>query len=372
MARLTKGSVGQVVDNGSIKLRWRWEGKRYSLGTGIHPGDKIGAIRLAEVIRVISRDLQYGEFSGDTSKYKALLKPESVKPVPQVTIPTLQTLWDKYTDFRRPSLSPNTLIKDYVAVSKALERCPYGLEQQGQVRDWLIKNYPPESAKRILTRINACCRWAQQSQLIPSNPFQGMAASISIPKGERGRDEIDPFSPDERAAIIAGFESSQYYRHYAPLVQFLFLTGCRPGEALGLEWSHISDGLIHFQQTSVNGLRGELKQGLKTQSSRKFPVNRQLQELLDNIPRVNKLVFPSPTGRVIDWTNFRARAWVTVLKSVGVRYRKVYQTRHTFITEALRRGMSVQDVAKLVGNSPQVIYAHYAGVSRDLVVPEFS
>jgi hypothetical protein len=30
----------------------------------------------------------------------------------------------------------------------------------------------------------------------------------------------------------------------------------------------------------------------------------------------------------------------------------------------------VQDVAKLVGNSPQVIYAHYAGASRELVVPE--
>jgi integrase len=148
------------------------------------------------------------------------------------------------------------------------------------------------------------------------------------------------------------------------------LTGCRPGEALGLEWSHINDGFIHFQQTSVNGLRGELKQGLKTQSSRKFPVNRQLQELIDSIPRMNKLVFPSPTGRIIDWTNFRARAWVTVLKNAGIRFRKPYQTRHTFITEALRRGLSVQDVAKLVGNSPQVIYQHYAGASRELVVPE--
>jgi integrase len=47
-----------------------------------------------------------------------------------------------------------------------------------------------------------------------------------------------------------------------------------------------------------------------------------------------------------------------------------YQLRAGYITAALDSGMSVQDVARLVGNSPEVIYKNYAGVSRDIKQPE--
>jgi integrase len=281
-------------------------------------------------------------------------------------------LWTKFVDYKRPQLAVSTLHKIYGRYGDLLSRCPHQeLEKSTEIREWVLNTQPPITAKRLLQHLGACCQWAVQSGLIPSNPFQGMGASITIPKGERGGDEIDPFTPQERAAIIAGFENSQYYRHYAPMVRFLFLTGCRPGEAIALEWGHITDGFIHFQQASIVGQSNTIKPGLKTQSNRKFPINRQLQELLDGIPRVHTLVFPSPGGKVVNWGNFRNKGWVTVLRETGIRFRKPYQTRHSFITEALRRGLSVQDVAKLVGNSPQVIYQHYAGASRDLQVPEF-
>lgn len=52
------------------------------------------------------------------------------------------------------------------------------------------------------------------------------------------------------------------------------------------------------------------------------------------------------------------------------RYRPPYQTRHTFITLCLNAGIDAKDVARWVGNSPEVIYRHYAGNKRDLQVPE--
>jgi len=367
MGKSPKGTVSLINSNGRLQARFRWQGKRYYLSLGLADTPKNRRL-VAGRIAQIQRDLDYGEFTGDLSKYQ----PQAVGVTVTPRHPSLMELWTQFVDYKRPQLAVSTLHKIYGRYGDLLSRCPHQeLEQSTEIREWVLNTQPPITAKRLLQHLGACCKWAVQSGLIPSNPFAGMAASITIPKGERGGDEIDPFTPQERAAIIAGFQASPYYRHYAPLVQFLFLTGCRPGEALGLEWSHINDGFIHFQQTSVNGLRGVLKQGLKTQASRKFPVNRQLQELIDSIPRVHTLVFPSPTGCIVDWTNFRSRAWVTVLRDAGVRYRKVYQTRHTFITESLRRGLSVQDVAKLVGNSPQVIFKHYAGASRDLVVPEF-
>jgi integrase len=66
------------------------------------------------------------------------------------------------------------------------------------------------------------------------------------------------------------------------------------------------------------------------------------------------------------------RSWKAILENLGgIEYRKLYQTRYTFITLALRNGIDVKDVAKLVGNSPEVIYWHYVGHSREIVVPDF-
>lgn len=83
-------------------------------------------------------------------------------------------------------------------------------------------------------------------------------------------------------------------------------------------------------------------------------------------------VFPAKEGMWIDAHNLTNRGWkATLTKLHGIEYRKLYQTRHTFITLALRSGMDVKDVAKLVGNSPEVIYRHYVRYSREIVVPDF-
>jgi integrase len=74
----------------------------------------------------------------------------------------------------------------------------------------------------------------------------------------------------------------------------------------------------------------------------------------------------------VDRYNLSKRAWKAVLERLdGVEYRKFYQTRHTFIKMALKNGVDVKDVATMVGNSPEIIYRHYAGQSRELFLPEF-
>lgn len=156
------------------------------------------------------------------------------------------------------------------------------------------------------------------------------------------------------------------------------MTGARPSEALALQWKHISNAFrtINFEQAvtvSEGGLT--IKQGLKTQEKRRFPCNPKVQAILKKIKpenaQPNDLLFPSPEGKYIDFHNFRNRAWTTILKSLNIPYRKPYQTRHTFITLALENGLDAKDVARLVGNSPEIIYRHYAGNKRELFVPEF-
>jgi integrase len=82
------------------------------------------------------------------------------------------------------------------------------------------------------------------------------------------------------------------------LIKFLFFTGCRPSEALGLPWENIGQSTILFDRAVVYDDKGlVLKKGLKTQKNRRFPVNAQLQDLIETLTTENvqpdDLVFPS-------------------------------------------------------------------------------
>jgi integrase len=68
-----------------------------------------------------------------------------------------------------------------------------------------------------------------------------MAKDIQLPKSENADYDINPFTREERDVIIRRFEESNHYSYYAPLVKLLFFTGCRPSEAIALQWKHISD-----------------------------------------------------------------------------------------------------------------------------------
>ncbi|QYO66762.1 hypothetical protein [Leptolyngbya sp. 7M] len=86
-------------------------------------------------------------------------------------------------------------------------------------------------------------------------------------------------------------------------------------------------------------------------------------------------MFPAPKGGVLDTHNFLNRVWqpvVNALVEAGKvqQYLPQYNARHTFITLMLDAGVDAKDVARWVGNSPEIIYKHYAGNIRDLSVPE--
>jgi integrase len=264
------------------------------------------------------------------------------------------------------------------------------LDDAIEIRDYLTDNFSLNTVKRIITNISACCDWAIDSKLIENNPFRGMSKKIKIFKSDKEEMDINPFTREERDAIIKAFQNSKYYSYYTLYVKFLFYTGCRPSEAIALQWKHITDKFIFFEQALVtNGKKLIIKEGLKTQVKRKFPLNSQVNQILESIkPEVikpNEFIFKSNEGNFIDTGNFLNRAWkgyqnrhgtivegiVTQLVQEGKvsEYRKPYQTRHTFITLCLEADIDAKDIARWVGNSPEIIYKHYAGNKRDLQVP---
>ena len=172
-----------------------------------------------------------------------------------------------------------------------------------------------------------------------------------------------PFTSDEIKAIIQGFEQDRYYSHYVEFVEFLFSTGCRTGEAIGLCWKHLNEdcSTVWIGESLSRGIR----KATKTNRARTITLTSRLQSLLLSMKYesfdLEQSVFRSPKGNPIDDHNFRNRAWKSVLAKVGVDYRKPYNTRHTLISHALNQGMNPVEVAQLTGHDVQTLYENYAG-----------
>ena len=303
----------------------------------------------------------------------------------------LLEIWDKYIDFKRPSVSPSYLAHQLQATRNHLQKLSGspGMDAVA-VRDWAMASLTVDSAKRLISQLSSCYAWGKNSKLVEVNPFAGMASEIKLPRSKKTsvRDsEIEPFTANERDSIIEAVKSNQFchpftsknhlHSNYAAYIEFLFYTGCRTSEAIGLQWKNIDlyKRSVIFQGAVVQSPKGRIrKEGLKTQAFRRFKINDQLGEILENAKPLNSsaesLVFPAPEGGFIVQDNFRKRVWKKVLQGLQLQYRKPYQTRHTFVTLCLDKGIDAKDIAKWVGNSPEIIYKHYAGSRHSLQVPE--
>lgn len=337
-------------------------------------------------LQVMEQDMTLGKFDTTLAKYQ--LKSDSPLTLARCNFPThdLLELWDLYAEYKKTQVSVTHYQTNYqLRYRNAVAELPTkSVKDAATIRDHLLKTRTASTAKQLLTQFNACCKWAVKSGLIKDNPFDGMASDIRV-KATRSHEDINPFTSKERDAIITAFEAHPYHKHYAPFVKFLFLTGCRTSEAVGLRWGDINSGctLITFSSAIVKGVRKSTKTG----KSRKFPCNQQLKTLLIEIrpekPNDDALVFPNPEGRPIDPATFIHNSWggevpkgtIGIVRKLAedgkiACYRPQYNTRHTFITECLQQGITLPQIARWVGNSPGTLLAHYGGVTVAMHPPE--
>ena len=80
------------------------------------------------------------------------------------------------------------------------------------------------------------------------------------------------------------------------------------------------------------------------------------------------LVFPTSRGTVwtdFDWRNWRRRVYRPTAEAVGLTGSRPYDLRHSFASLLIHEGVSVLEVARQVGNSPDVTLTTYAHVFEE-------
>jgi integrase len=197
----------------------------------------------------------------------------------------------------------------------------------------------------------------------PVNGIENMPTVKKIP---------DPLSMDERDAILADMKARYDERIYAYFM-FMFYTGMRPEEAIALRWSDVDWKAKVIRIQRVRTFKGTEREGSKTNTIRDVDlVDMAIRAL--NIMKPHTYmqqaerdsdsaadIFQNPVTRR-PWHDERSQRdhyWKPSLKRVGIRQRRPYNTRHTYATTALMKGVPPGYLALQLGHSLRMLMDIY-------------
>lgn len=180
----------------------------------------------------------------------------------------------------------------------------------------------PNYVRTIWGKVCSALRWAKRKGLL------GAIDSPRLPAAQQQARDLDP-------QAIEGLFSRLQSQTRAILL-FVFLTGCRPGEAARLEWSMIRDG-------SRTIVLPKHKTGKATGRPKTLYLSPAAIELLRLTPRRGTHVFLTRFGKP-----FTAHGLSDVMRYHGIH--GAYTLRHTFAQIASEQ-MLPQNLARLMGHS---------------------
>lgn len=231
--------------------------------------------------------------------------------------------------------------------------------KRGHIKGWCQKQ---ECGNKWLSNVQSCLRTALQDalddDLLEVNPLYGWKYENA--DALKTTDDVDPFDTNEREAILLACRDPQYRN----LFEFAFWTGLRTSELVALTWDDI-DWLR--DEVRVNKAKTQAADEAETTKTRKGVRDvKLLAPALVAIKRQKTItflqggeVFRDPrTGKAWEGDEaIRQGPWKTALKRAGVRYRRPYQTRHTYASMMLTAGEPLGWVAQQMGHSDLTMLA---------------
>lgn len=219
------------------------------------------------------------------------------------------------------------------------------------IKDWLQEM---AAGNKRLRNIQSCLRTALDDavmdELIESNPI----TNWTYQKREelKTADDIDPFDAEEQQAILAAMPEQG-----RNLIQFAFWTGLRTSEIVALDWTDIDwiKGQVRVSkaitQTASQAETPKTKSGVRDVKLLKPAIAAlKRQKAITFLAGAEIFQNPRTEQRWAGDAPIRKTLWIPALKKAGVRYRRPYQTRHTYASMMLSAGEHPMWVAQQIGH----------------------
>jgi integrase len=180
-------------------------------------------------------------------------------------------------------------------------------------------------------------------------------------------EELRPFTCVEVDALALELGPA-----FGPLVVFAAETGLRTNEWVALERRDLDrpGRAVAVQRRFADGALTPYPKTVR--SRRRVPLSTRALAAVESLPpRLDTpILFPTVQGARIDLHNWRLRDWYPALEAAELAKRGPYALRHTFATEALAAGVSIFELARVMGTSVAMIdrtYGHLAHDSEDSI-----
>jgi integrase len=385
-----KGEISIENYRGRIRLRWRHAGERHSLNLpyAYMPEYLHSATLKAAEIKL---DIMKGCFDVTLEKYgstpiaskpKRVIAPTPVKEAKELTM--LKELVEPFNSWGRNyrNVDVDSSIQ-YRYARRLFEKWADSpitvLAAKLNAENWAVRTYNDR-----LTILRPFFSWLLESGLIAKHSLKDVRRRKN--KKKRKNPRRMPLEESEIITFLDAIKNNTYcpaqsrFKHscYYPFLAFMFHTGVRNAEAIGLKVKHINfpDRQIEISEALARTVKGShhkarMQKGTKTENLRYLPLPDELYLLL--LRQVegkepDDLVFTSSRGLCIDDRMLERRVLKPVLMKLGYGDRDLYSARHAFGTRAVQQGMPLTDVAYLMGHSTaETALRNYVSVSRPAV-----
>lgn len=224
------------------------------------------------------------------------------------------------------------------------------------------------SARRInlvLLVLKQVIRTALRRRLIREDP------TVGIRKLQEPRTEIDPLDPQEVEALLSACP-----RWWRPYFTVAFWTGARPNELAALKWGDVDWTRATFRiragryrgvestPKTIGGIRNvdmlpPVVEAMKAQRAQQ--AGARLKRGLGAPEPGSDYIFTGSQNGLLKPNFLRDHVWYPTLKKAELRRRTMYQTRHTFASNALTAGEAPSWVAQMLGHTtPEMLFTVYA------------
>lgn len=407
--RSRKGEVSINNAQGMIVLRWSYQG-RYSLSMGFtYKAAHLPYAR--KLAKRIQADMLQGTFDHTltaygkqqkkvnsavpraftTGKHEVHLKPDA-KLTPVVSSPQpvelvvgspgicfIHELYDLFgtwvTDIRKRSFEKSASLKSMRAKLGKWAHVPL----MDFARLLKAENLSERTENDYLYNYRTFLDWCLHIQKISYNPLYQVMKSRTL--REATPEERKPLDGEQIGAVLNAVKNNDFGRHhsrYYPFLYFIFSTGVRNAEAVGLRISHVNfkERSITICEALARGEHGShskarIRKETKTGNTRILPMNDQLYEVLWPLCQGrggDELVFISASGGCIDDAHVLRSVFAKVLEGLKISYRVLYVARKSMATRAIKEGMNVTDLAYYLGhNTIETAMRFYIAVERSTV-----
>jgi integrase len=359
-----KGSISIENYRDRIRLRWRHQGKRYALSLSAY--NQLNLLQAKKTSLQIEQDIITGSFDSSLIKYSGKVN-TTVKTTPK----SIVELFEEWTvSYKQMDCEIHT---NYNSCRNMMRK--WGKITHDNILVKLNKEtFCNGTYNRRLTILKSFADWLITKSYWKQNPFQLVQRKKvkHVKPAKR-----DPFTEIEISQILhaikndlfCSYASRYKHSHYYSFLYFMFKTGVRNAEAIGLRVNCINttDNTITIKEVmarslkntcSINRVRKETKNG----KIRHLPLTPDLYEILSPLiqnKQPDDLVFISPRGKAIDDHNFQNRVFKVVLKNLNIQERTLYACRHTFGSRCIDQGITPVMTAFLMGNNPETALKRY-------------